>query len=190
MRKILLGAVALVGAGLMLPGAQAATFIATVEGNDCGGVFGSGANCVATGTFGGVTLNSTPLIAKFDFAENGSIQTFTRGASFASITGAEFTFSGVTSGLLTYTYTPTGDDPAIQYVAIKGGPNFNLFSAGASGTDTVFTPENRGGNRPATSHISFYDTRVPVSVPEPASLLLFGAGLLGLGAARRARRAA
>jgi hypothetical protein len=193
MRKILLATEALAGTVLSLPGAQAATLIATIPGNDCAGVFGSGANCVTTGTFNNVTLVQTPLIAKFDFNENtGAITATTIGAQFVGIvTGAEFTFSGQTTGTLTYTYTPTGQDPLITYVAAKGGPNFNLFSTNLN-TDTVFTPANGGGNRPAFSHISFYDTSVspPVTVPEPMSLALFGAGLLGLGVARRARRQA
>jgi hypothetical protein len=106
-------------------------------------------------------------------------------------TGSEFQLSGAASGTITYTYTPTGQDPLIQYVAVKGGNDFNLFAVGGAGTDTVFAPLNNQGNPREVSHISFYDTSLlPVTVPEPMSLALFGAGLLGLGVARRARRQA
>jgi hypothetical protein len=74
---------------------------------------------------------------------------------------------------------------------VKGGNDFNLFAVGGAGTDTVFAPLNNQGNPREVSHISFYDTSLPpVTVPEPMSLALFGAGLLGLGVARRARRQA
>lgn len=159
-------------------GAQAAVLIATISGNDCSGVFGTGAQCVTGGTFDGTTLNATPLIAKLN--PNGSVDQL---GLFPTITGAEFVLNTSVDGVVTYTYTPGAGDPALQYVAVKAGDEFNLFSVATSGTDTLAIPGGRD-----LSHISFYDTRVPV--PEPASILLFGAGLLGLGMARRARKRA
>ncbi|MCW8087491.1 PEP-CTERM sorting domain-containing protein [Sabulicella glaciei] len=183
MRKLLLATVALVGVALAAPGAQAA-LIATIEGNACAGEFGTPPNCVTSGTYNGVTLNQTPLIAKFDFNENGIVTAFTPGI-FPTIDGWEFSFAFGPGGTgdATYTYTPGAGDPLLQYVAVKGGPNFNLFTTPGSGSDTVFTPTNPGGNLRGLSNISFYDTLVPV--PAPAGLMLLGAGLLGLGLMRR-----
>jgi hypothetical protein len=188
MKKLLLATVAVTGMAVAAPQADAAILIATISGNDCVGVFGGtgGTECITSGTFNGTPLNQTPLIAKFDFTGNTITATRT-GVFFPSITGSEFQLSGAASGTITYTYTPGVGDPLIQYVAVKGGDEFNLFAVGGAGTDTVFAPLNNGVPR-EVSHISFYDTSVPTPpnpVPEPASLLLFGAGLLGLGVARR-----
>ena len=195
MRKLLLATMALAGMALSVPNAQAAAIlIATISGNDCSGVFGTGANCTTSGTFNGTPLNSSPIMAKFDYGNDGSISSVLTGAAFPSITGSEFNLTLGATGFISYTYAPGVGDPLIQYVAVKGSNSFNLFAVGGSfGESNLFTPINNGGNRAGVSHITFYDTAGPtplVSVPEPASMLLFGAGLLGLGLVRRARNAA
>lgn len=186
MRKLLLATVAAAGVALSFPAAQAAAIlIATISGNDCSGVFGTGANCTTSGTFNGTPLNSSPLIAKLN--PNGSVDQL---GLFPSITGSELSLTLGAQGVVSYTYNPTGADPLIQYVAVKGGDFFNLFAVGGSNFETLFAPLNPNGNLNGVSHVSFYDTSLPnppVTVPEPASLLLFGAGLLGLSIAKRRR---
>ena len=187
MRKLLLATVAAAGVALSLSAAQAAAIlIATIPGNDCSGVFGTGANCTTSGTFNGTPLNSSPLIAKLN--PNGSVDQL---GLFPSITGSELSLTLGAQGVVSYTYNPTGADPLIQYVAVKGGDFFNLFAVGGSNSESLFAPTNpSNGKFYGVSHVSFYDTSLrnpPVTVPEPASLLLFGAGLLGLSIAKRRR---
>jgi hypothetical protein len=167
---------------LTLPGAAGAAFIATIPGNDCAGVFGTPPDCTIPGdTFEGI--DTTPLIIKFDFDDSGNITATTFGV-FLSIDGSEFSFDfgdDGNTGTGTWTYTPGAGDPIITAFVAKGGPNFNLFSnPDGSITGEFFTPTNPQNGEPfGLSHISFYDT------PEPATLLLFGAGLLGFGFARQ-----
>lgn len=151
-----------------------AAFIDTFSGNDCSGVFGQG--------FGNCSYNGSPIIIKFN--TDGAVEI--NSALFPTITGNEFSFTPTASG--TWTYTPGPGDPLITAYVAKGGPSFNLFSNdGDPNSGSWFTPNNPGGNQAGLSHLSFYDTAVPVQVPEPTSMLIFGTALLGLGALARRR---
>lgn len=79
-----------------------------------------------------------------------------------------------------------GDDFALYFF-----DNFELtqYPTTASGTYKVsFT--NNGGQYPALSHLSVFGRQEPTQpVPEPATMLLFGSGIIGLAAvARRKKR--
>jgi hypothetical protein len=170
-----------------------ADFIATLDDNDCVGFFGSpfGSCIIPGGVYPGID-DSTPVIIKI---EDG---TFEINPLFPTIDGSEFSlvFDDAEGTTGTWTYTPGPGDPVITAFVAKGGDFFNLFSHDGSNTDTWVTPSacGMGGTQPCgLSHLTFYDSGDGNGgggngeVPEPATLALLGAALIGLGVARRRR---
>ncbi|MFW6076999.1 MAG: PEP-CTERM sorting domain-containing protein [Hyphomicrobiales bacterium] len=161
--------------------------------NACPGTFGD--------SFGECTVNGSPVIAKLDVEE----ESWETNSEFPSVTGDEFSFTGLGGASGTWSYSPTGDDPAVRYWAAKGGSEgFNFFyvvpdefDGTCSGSFTtmcldlalVQTAGSWSVPSGSLSNISFYDTEAPPSVPEPHSLALLCVGLLGLGLMRRRRAA-
>ena len=164
---------------------QVFTLIAPVSNppSDCAGDFGQPfSDCSVTGPTG---TKFSPIIAKTeDGGGNWEINT----TLFPTVTGTEFSLTDTDGGATffgtgSWTYTPTGADPAVRYWVAKSSTEFNLFwnvsSADATGaacatiysdtclaaalavtTGTWITPLTQQGAPRDLSHISFYDTAV------------------------------
>ena len=94
---------------------------------------------------------------------------------------------GTVTGGPTGTWSANGF--AIDYIAVKSGPAFMLYSVTAGNFDYSTAGLQNGNNtdNPGLSHLAFFGSAVMQGVPEPAAwaLLIGGFGFVGFSARRR-----
>jgi hypothetical protein len=184
-----LAAAALVAAFGFAAPASAVSLIGEFEGND---PFGAGQGGGLYGTFNGVEIAS-PSLAKCDVPSgalgciwsNGTVPDENYTSAF------EVTFNSSKDGTWEF-LGGEGLSLVPHYMVVKASTTWLLFDleGALSGDWSTLGILNNGGQQPGLSHLSFYNTGDTPEIPLPAAAWLMLAGIGGLGAVARRRKAA
>lgn len=154
-------------------------------------------------TTGGTSGGGLTFLANFTTPNQSNDSIATLVTDYLALLGDNVTYlgrqdgSGLASGIVSVTTTPwraadlsgtwnlnpglTGFVGSFVAIHAGGGQTDGLFLINSPGTSGTWATENGHG----LSNFDLFGTRPIIPVPEPASMTLLGAGLVGWGLARR-----